>query len=58
MSFLRDSQHDKHFYPTKVILFLLEWRDGRKGAAAGEMVGKNKFRTLMIMAADASRTIQ
>lgn len=47
------------FTPVGVILLLLECLlAATQGAAAGEMVEKNKCRTVKIMAADASRAIQ
>lgn len=45
--------------PAEVILLLLECLlAATQGAAAGEMVEKNKSRTVMITAADASRAIE
>lgn len=66
MSFLRDNQYDTHFYLSRAFCscWSVRWQPPRGAAdwypfnSSWEMVGKNKFRTVMIMAADASRAIQ
>lgn len=67
MSFLTGSQHAKHFCLSRSNFALVGvfvgsrpegWQIDIPSTAAGKMVGKSKFSTVMIMATGASRAIQ